>query len=241
MLEREDRGLDTAAASAAEHSAPSALRNRCTVRACRLRHARLVDANRRADLFHRGLGVVIHADHLLRLPRRQRRDRGADAVAHLPAAPRTPCPATAVPRARARAAARRDRRSRPPRWRYVEFDRVDPDHRAAEPRLVGTDARREIGERRLGTELAAQRSCSRAPLRARGADGERDAARRRGEARRSSRRARAVRQTFRTHASRFVEAAGGVNEPQHAVRTRSPSSIEWGIDEATRGPAIDKG
>ena len=40
--------------------------------------------------------------------------------------------------------------------RRRRLDRVDADDRAAEARLVRTDARREIGERRLGAELAPQ-------------------------------------------------------------------------------------
>ena len=42
------------------------------------------------------------------------------------------------------------------RQRRRRLDRVDADDRPAEARLVGADARGEVGERRLGAELAAQ-------------------------------------------------------------------------------------
>ena len=158
-----------------------------------LRDARFVDADLRADLLHRRFGVVVEADDLA-LARRQRRDRGANAVAHLALLVRR------VGRRRLRRHERRRQRRAVDvlagRQRRRRLDGVDADDGPAEARLVRADARGEIGERRLGAELAAQ--LLRARPRARGADGGRRAARRRGAARRSSRRGRGARRRSRT-------------------------------------------
>ena len=177
-----------------------------------LRDARFVDADLRANLLHRRFGVVVHADHLA-LARRQRRDRGADAIAHFALL------VGLVGRLRlGRHERRRQRRAvdvLASRERRRRFDRVDADDRAAEPRFVGSDARGEIGERRLGAELAAQllaRGLELAALTA-------HAARPRIAAQRIDHRAAhaALGEGLELDAARFVEAAGGVDQAEHAV------------------------
>ena len=101
------------------------------------------------------------------------------------------------------------------RERRRRLDGVDADDRAAEPRLVGADARGEIGERRLGAELAAQLLARGLELAALAAH----AARPGVAAQRVDHRAAhaALGEGLELDAARFVEAAGGVDQPEHAV------------------------
>ena len=177
-----------------------------------LRDARLVDADLRANLLHRRFAVVVEADHLA-FARRQRGDGGADAVAHLLLLVRL------VGRRRLGGHERGRQRGPvdvlPCRQRRRRFDRVDADDGAAEPRLVGADARREIRERRLGAQLAPQlfaRGLELAALTA-------DAARPGVATQRVDHRAAdpALGERLELDAARFIEAAGRVDEADHPV------------------------
>ena len=174
----------------------------------------------------------------LRSLRRQRRDRGADAIAHFALLIRF------VGRLRLGGHERRRQRRAVDvlagRERRRRLDRVDPDDGAAEPRFVGSDARREVGERRLRAELAPKllaRGLELATLAA-------HAARPRIAAQRVDHRAphAALRKGLELDASRLVEAAGGVNQSEHAVLNEVPQLDRMGHRGGhPSGQRFDKG
>ena len=99
--------------------------------------------------------------------------------------------------------------------RRGRLDGVDADDRAAQAFLVGADARREVGHRRLVSELAPQRLARRielAPLAA-------DAARPGILAERVDHRAADAPfgKGFELDPALFIEALGGVDQAQHSV------------------------
>ena len=210
LLEREDRGLDRLLGEALGAERLLQPLNGARVE---LRDARFVDADLGADLLHRRFAVVVEADDLA-LARRQRRDRGADAVAHF-AAPRTPCRATAAPRAPAPAGS-----DAPSTFSPADSGDVDsmvlmrtivrPRRASSEP-----DPRREVRQRRLGAELAPQLLARRFELAALTAD----AARPGVAAERVDHRAAhpPLGEGLELDARALVEAAGRVDEPDHAV------------------------
>ena len=101
------------------------------------------------------------------------------------------------------------------RERRRRFDGADADDRPLEARLVGADAPGQVGQRRLGAELAAQLLARGLELAADAAD----AARPGVAAERVDHRAAhpALGERLELDAPRLVEAVRGVDEPEHAV------------------------
>ena len=168
-------GRSACAVSAAEQSAPSALRRRWIARAWSCETRDSFTPISAPICFIVASRVVVHPDDLA-LARRQRPDRGANAVAHL---------VLFVGAVRRRRLGRHERRGQrgavdvvAGRQRRRRLDRVDADDRAAEPRFVRAHAGGQIGQRRLCAELAPQ--LLRARPRARAAGAGRLAARRPG-------------------------------------------------------------
>jgi len=116
-----------------------------------LRDTRLVDADLGANLLHRGLLVVVEADHLL-LAGRQRCNRRLHPLLDV----------FTLERHIGTLGLGGDERRR--QRRFVEvfvvgerrggFDGVDADDRPAKALLVGADLGRQVGQRRLASELA---------------------------------------------------------------------------------------
>ena len=189
------------------------LRSRCDRARVQLRHARFVDANLFANLLHRRFAEVVEA-----------RRCGARAPAAAPA-----------PRARGRAL-RVCSNSRSGdggslgtstagsvalssvfevRQRRRRFDRADADDRPLEARFVGAHALGEIGQRRLGAQLAAQLFARGLELAADAAD----AARPRVAAQRVDHRAAhaPLGKGLELDAAVLVEPVRRVDETEHAV------------------------
>ena len=196
-----------------------------------LRDARFVHADLRANLLHRRFAVVVEPDHLA-LARRQRRNGGADAVADFLLFVR--------PVGRLWLGGHERRRQRRAvdvlagRQRRRRFDRVDPHDGASEPRLVRSDSRGEVRERRLGTELAPQFLARRFELAALTPD----AARPRVATKRVDHRAAnaALGKRLELDAAVFVEAAGGVDQADHPVlhQVAQLDRVRHGRGDATR-------
>ena len=177
-----------------------------------LRDARLVDTDLDADLLHRRFGVVVHPDHFA-LARRQRGDGRANAIAHFALLERL------VRRLRFRRHECRRKRCAVDVFscgeRRRRFDRVDANDRAAETGFVGSDARSEIGERRLCAELAAQLLARGFQLAALPAHPARPCV----AAKRVNHRPAdtTLGERLELDAAVFIEAAGSVNQSDHAV------------------------
>ena len=193
LLKRQDGGTESlgrfrSAAVGAKRLA-QALDGACV----ELRDPRFVDANLGANLFHRRFGVVVERDDAP-FARRQRGDRGADAVADFLLLERL------VRRRRfGRHEGGRKRRAVDVlacRQRRRRFDGRDADDGPPEPRLVRADARGQVGERGFGAELAAELLAGGFELTALAAHAARPGVA--PAARRSSRRGRGARRTFRT-------------------------------------------
>jgi hypothetical protein len=108
-----------------------------------LRHARLVDSERRADVFHRDLAVVVHRNHAL-FAGWQRANRLANAIAHFVALELhiwTLRLGGDHDRGQVRFVNTLDRREGGGR-----FNGVQANDRLAEAGFVGSDGLREIGE-----------------------------------------------------------------------------------------------
>ena len=212
LLEREDGGTQRLGRIRALQSAPSALRRRWIGARVQLRDARFVDADLGADLLHRRFGVVVERDHPA-LARRQRGDRGADAVADFllfegasgavgsdgTSAAGSVAPSTFSP------ADSGDVDSM-----VVMRTMVRPSRASSEPTRCG-----QVGERRLGAELAAQLLAGGLELAALAAH----AARPGVAAQRVDHRAAdaALGEGLELDAARFVEAARRVDQAEHAV------------------------
>jgi len=119
-----------------------------------LRHARLVYAQLVADLLHRDVTEVVEA-HQAPLAGRQRRHRVANALLDL--GPLVGGVGGIGLGGHERRGQRRLVDAVEVRQRGRGLDRVDPDDGAAQALLVGADLGRQIRQRRLVAQLAAQR------------------------------------------------------------------------------------
>ena len=177
-----------------------------------LRHARFVDANRRANLLHRRFfEVVEHDDPTLAL--RQRGERLTDAIARLALFEQ--------PMRRQRLARYEHGRQRGTvhgfqvRHRRRRLNRADADDGALEALHVGAHSRGEVGERRLGAKFAAQLFARRFEFAAHTAH----AARPRVAAQRVDHRAAhaALGERLELDAALLIEAMRGVHQAKHAI------------------------
>jgi len=177
-----------------------------------LRHARLVDADLGADLLHRGLAVVIEADHFL-LALGQRGDRSFDARARL----------LALVRAVGLLGLGGNQRGRQRSLLEVlvvgqrrgGFDRVDADDGAAEPLLVRAHLGGQVRERRLAPHLAAQLFAGRLELAALAAHAARPGILAKGIDHGAP--DATLGKGLELDAPRLVEPVGGVDQADHPV------------------------
>ena len=175
--------------------------------------ARLVDPDRRPDLLHRRFRVVVHRDHFALAGGQRRRSRLGRARGLRGF--RRPCPAQRARTARAPAAA-----TTPSTCSAADSGDVcsivlirtivRPRRASSDPDPGG-----EVGERRLGAELATELLARRLDLPALTTN----AARPGVPAQRVDHRAAdpPLREGLELDPARLVEAAGGIDQPQHPV------------------------
>ena len=205
-----------------------------------LRHPRFVHAQLRANLLHRHVAEVVEA-HQPALALRQRGHRVANPLLHLAALVGGIGRLGLGRHERGRqrrlveVIARRERRRR--------FDRVDAENGAAQALLVGSHLGGEVGQRRLVSQLAAQRLARGLELAALTAD----AARPRFAAQRVDHRpAHApLGERLELDPAVLVEAVRGIDQAEHPVlnqvadvdrvRHRSGKAASQGLHEGETG------